>query len=148
MSLIDTLKRTGFTFSEDATFTAKDDTGSLSRCKVGGTLAVADALDGKAIVRAIAANSGGQININGVSDKVSAEVAAQVANDLIGSPLSQDDAFDIAIGESIHEATREHVRLQNEGQEEQRERLLAESAERQAAKETEESHVGADLVHN
>lgn len=148
MSLIDTLKRTGFKFSDDATFSAKDDTGSLSRCKVGGTLAVADVLDQKAIVRAIAANSGGQISINGVSDKVSAEVAAQVANDLIGSPLSQDDAFDIAVGESIHEATREHVRLQNEAQDKQREKLLAESAERQAEKEMESSHVGEDLVKN
>lgn len=146
MSLIDTLKRTGFKFSDEATFSAKDDTGSLSRVKVGGSLAVADCLDQKAIVRAVAAGTGGQININGVSDKVNAEIACQVANDLIGNPLSQDDAFDIAIGEAHHEATREHVRLQNEAQDEAREKLLEESRNRAATKETEASHVGTDEV--
>ena len=148
MSAFETLKNTGFRFSEDATYTGKDDTLSLSRCKIGGSLAVADALDSKAIVRAIAANTGGQISVNGVSDKVNAEVASQVANTLLGSPLSQDDAFDVAIGEVGHEATREHVRLANEGQDEIRERLIAESAERAATREVENAHVGEDAIAN
>ena len=149
MSFIETLKRTGFKFSDDATFSAKDDTGGLSKVKVGGTLAIADALDQKAIVRAIAANSGGQITLNGVSDKIDAEFAAQAANELIGSPLSQDDAYDIATGQAYHEATRDYVRLANEGQDEARDRLAAEAAERAASKERDESHVGSDeLVHN
>lgn len=146
MSILETLKRTGFAFSEDATYSGKDDTGGISKVKVGGTLSINDVDQPKAIIKAIAANTGGQLSINGVSDKVSGETACQLANELLGNPLSQDDAFDVAIGQAGHEETREHVRLQKKGQDEIRERLLEEHRDRQAAKALADSHVGEDAV--
>ena len=148
MSLLDTLKRTGFTFSEDATYSGKDDTGGISRVKVGGTLSINDVDQPKAIIKAIAANTGGQLSVNGVSDKVSGETACQLANELLGNPLSQDDAFDIAIGQAGHEETREQVRLDNDEQYAKRERLIEESEQRAADEALADSHVGEDAVAN
>lgn len=148
MNGLQKLQSIGFEFSEDATFSAKDDSIAVSRVKVGGTLSIND-VSPQAIVRATAASTGGQVAVAGVNDRIEAGDAAQVVNVLIGNPLSDADAADladIAIGEARRESTREFVRLQAEAQNEKRLARESEAADRAAAKELAASHVGEDSV--
>tara|TARA_R110002096_G_scaffold66682_4_gene162247 strand:- start:813 stop:1289 length:477 start_codon:yes stop_codon:yes gene_type:complete len=133
-AVLDAMLSAGFRLSEKATYSGKDDKVSLSRVKIGGTLAADKILDNKAIVAAVAAGDGGQLSANGVSDAVSAKFAAIGVNAVLGYPLTSENAIDIASNILTRETVRQIVGEANERQDALHDAIMAESAKRQAGK--------------
>jgi hypothetical protein len=142
----DAMISSGFRFSDEATVSTKDDTVSISRVKIGGSLAPEDATNNAAIVRAVAASEGGQVSVNGVSDKVDALSAAVGVNVLLGLPLTEEDAIDVAASRMIRDEIRTATADANRAADATRDAIREESAKRLAELETADSHVGEDAL--
>ena len=111
------LKSVGHEFSADATYSAKDESTSLSRVKIGSALSIVDADNPKRVIEAVFASTGGTLATNGISDKIDGQMAGRLANHLAGSLLDDADLADQAIGQAIREETLERARKNREKQE-------------------------------
>jgi hypothetical protein len=143
-AVLDAMLAAGFRLSEDATYSGKDDKVSLSRVKVGGTLAAGSILDSASIVRAVAAGDGGQLQANGISSKVDTVSATAGVNVLLGFPLRTEDAIDAAASMLTRETVRAAISESNRRQDALRDAVLSESAKRVADQQAEDSHMGDD----
>ena len=106
--IIESLLKSG-TKLTDASYSGKDDDGAqISRVDVSRSLATSDLLDDSAIVKAVAASSGGQLRFKGVNASIDNVGCAFAVNDLVGNILDED-AIDVALSVVGREEREESV---------------------------------------